>query len=134
LIDATQQHGLQKFLSTPSTDGRDVDPKSGKHYIQDLQDYIANTTVKLASIVGRYYAMDRDSWERVKLAYDLLVNGIGTHTTNAVASIEESYEVNVTDEFIHPTVVVDEYDQPLAQLKKMMWLFSLISEPIEDEN
>ncbi|MBP4140687.1 2,3-bisphosphoglycerate-independent phosphoglycerate mutase [Flavobacterium sp. P4023] len=119
LIDATQEHGLQKVYVHAFTDGRDVDPKSGKHYIQDLQDYIANTSVKLASIIGRYYAMDRDRrWERIKLAYDLLVNGIGTHVTNAVASIEESYEVNVTDEFIHPTVIVDAFDKPLATIEE----------------
>ena len=89
LIDATQEYGLQKVFVHAFTDGRDVDPKSGKHYVQDLQDYIANTSVKVASVIGRYYAMDRDRrWERVKLAYDLLVNGIGTHSTNAVASIE----------------------------------------------
>ena len=119
LIDATQQHGLQKVFVHAFTDGRDVDPKSGKQYIQDLQNYIANTTVKLASVVGRYYAMDRDRrWERVKLAYDLLVNGIGTHSTNAVASIEESYKINVTDEFIHPTVIIDEHDKPLATIEE----------------
>ena len=119
LIDATQEHGLQKVYVHAFTDGRDVDPKSGKHYIQDLQDYIANSSVKLASIIGRYYAMDRDRrWERIKLAYDLLVNGIGTHVTNAVASIEESYEVNVTDEFIHPTVIVDAFDKPLATIEE----------------
>ncbi|MCK8142092.1 2,3-bisphosphoglycerate-independent phosphoglycerate mutase [Flavobacterium sp. I-SCBP12n] len=119
LIDATQEHGLQKVYVHAFTDGRDVDPKSGKHYIQDLQDYIANTSVKLASIIGRYYAMDRDRrWERIKLAYDLLVNGIGTHVTNAVASIEESYEVNVTDEFIDPTVIVDTFDKPLATIEE----------------
>ncbi|RTY86855.1 2,3-bisphosphoglycerate-independent phosphoglycerate mutase [Flavobacterium sp. RSP15] len=115
LIDATQQHGLQKVFVHAFTDGRDVDPKSGTHYIQDLQDYMANTTVKLASVVGRYYAMDRDKrWERVKLAYDLLVNGIGTPTTNAVASIQESYDVNITDEFIHPTIMVDQRGKPVA--------------------
>lgn len=119
LINATQQHGLQKVFVHAFTDGRDVDPKSGKQYIQDLQNYIANTTVKLASVVGRYYAMDRDRrWERVKLAYDLLVNGIGTHSTNAVASIEESYKINVTDEFIHPTVIIDEHDKPLATIEE----------------
>ena len=119
LIDATQQYGLQKVFVHAFTDGRDVDPKSGKNYIQDLQDYIDNTTVKIASVIGRYYAMDRDRrWERVKLAYDLLVNGTGTHSTNAVASIEESYEVNVTDEFIHPLVMVDEFDKPLATIEE----------------
>ncbi|TRW99975.1 2,3-bisphosphoglycerate-independent phosphoglycerate mutase [Flavobacterium gawalongense] len=119
LIDATQQYGLQKVFIHAFTDGRDVDPKSGKNYIQDLEDYIANTTVKIASVIGRYYAMDRDKrWERVKLAYDLLVNGTGTHTKNPVASIVESYEVNVTDEFIHPMVVVDDNDTPLATIEE----------------
>ena len=119
LIDATQQYGLQKVFVHAFTDGRDVDPKSGKNYIQDLQSYIENTTVQIASVIGRYYSMDRDRrWERIKLAYDLLVNGFGTHSTNAVASIEESYEVNVTDEFIHPMVMVDEYDQPLATIEE----------------
>ena len=76
LIDATQEYGLKEVFVHAFTDGRDVDPKSGKNYIQNLENYIANTTVKIASVVGRYYAMDRDKrWERVKLAYDLMVNG-----------------------------------------------------------
>ena len=75
LIDATQVFGLQKVFIHAFTDGRDVDPKSGKKYIQDLENYIKNTSVKLASVIGRYYAMDRDKrWERVKLAYDLFLN------------------------------------------------------------
>jgi len=95
-----------------------VDPKSGKNYIQDLENYIANTSVKIASVVGRYYAMDRDKrWERVKIAYDLLVNGTGTPSRNAVKSIEENYNNNVTDEFINPIIVVDNNDQPLATIK-----------------
>ncbi len=119
LIDATQHYGLQKVFVHAFTDGRDVDPKSGKNYIQDLENYIAGTTVKIASVIGRYYAMDRDKrWERVKLAYDLLVNGTGSHTKNPVASIAESYEVNVTDEFIHPMVVVDDNDKPLATIEE----------------
>ncbi|MEC5167467.1 2,3-bisphosphoglycerate-independent phosphoglycerate mutase [Flavobacterium sp. PL11] len=119
LIDATQQYGLDKVFIHAFTDGRDVDPKSGIHYIQDLQDYIGNTTVKLASIIGRYYAMDRDKrWERIKLAYDLIVNAIGTHSTDAVASIEASYEVNVTDEFIHPILMTDENDKSLATIEE----------------
>ncbi|MFM2368030.1 MAG: hypothetical protein RL619_326, partial [Bacteroidota bacterium] len=119
LIDATQQYGLQKVFVHAFTDGRDVDPKSGGKYIQDLGDYIANTTVKLASVIGRYYAMDRDKrWERVKLAYDLVVNGTGIHTKNAVASIEESYKNNVTDEFINPMVIVDDNDKPLATIEE----------------
>jgi len=75
--------------------------------------------VKLASIVGRYYAMDRDRrWERVKLAYDLIVNGIGTHSTNALDSIHNDYNKDITDEFIQPIVMVDENDQPVAKVKE----------------
>jgi 2,3-bisphosphoglycerate-independent phosphoglycerate mutase len=119
LIDATQDFGLKKVFVHAFTDGRDVDPKSGATYIQNLENYIANTSVKIASVVGRYYAMDRDKrWERVKIAYDLLVNGTGTHSKNAVKSIEESYEKNVTDEFINPIIVVDESDKPLATIKE----------------
>ncbi|WP_339918833.1 2,3-bisphosphoglycerate-independent phosphoglycerate mutase [uncultured Flavobacterium sp.] len=118
LIDATQDYGLNEVFVHAFTDGRDVDPKSGKKYIQDLENYIANTSVKIASIIGRYYAMDRDKrWERVKLAYDLLVNGQGTHSHNPVASIEESYANNVTDEFIHPIVMTDAADKPLATIE-----------------
>jgi 2,3-bisphosphoglycerate-independent phosphoglycerate mutase len=115
LIDATQEYGLKEVFVHAFTDGRDVDPKSGKNYIRNLENYIANTSVKLASVIGRYYSMDRDKrWERVKLAYDLLVNGKGTHSKNAVASIEKSYETDITDEFINPLVMVDENDKPFA--------------------
>jgi 2,3-bisphosphoglycerate-independent phosphoglycerate mutase len=118
LIDATQQYGLTDVFVHAFTDGRDVDPKSGINYIQLLENYIVNTPVKIASIIGRYYSMDRDKrWERIKLAYDLLVNGTGKHSKNAVASIEESYLNNVTDEFINPTVIVDENDKPLATIE-----------------
>ncbi|WP_284651535.1 2,3-bisphosphoglycerate-independent phosphoglycerate mutase [Flavobacterium terrisoli] len=118
LIDASQDFGLQKVFVHAFTDGRDVDPKSGKGYIQDLEDYIQNTTVKIASVVGRYYAMDRDKrWERVKLAYDLIVNGTGKHSTNIVQSIADSYAENVTDEFIQPITAVDTSNQPLATIQ-----------------
>jgi 2,3-bisphosphoglycerate-independent phosphoglycerate mutase len=93
--------GLKDVYVHAFTDGRDVDPKSGK-YIQDLENYIQNT-VQLASIIG---SMDRDKrWERIKLAYDLLVNGQGTHSRNAVATMEESYAM--TDEFIDPITIID---------------------------
>jgi len=119
LIDATQDFGLKKVFVHAFTDGRDVDPKSGKKYIQDLQDYIANTSARVASVVGRYYAMDRDKrWERVKIAYDLVVNGIGTHSKNAIESINTSYKNHITDEFIDPIVMVDENDKPLATIKE----------------
>ncbi|QBN18781.1 2,3-bisphosphoglycerate-independent phosphoglycerate mutase [Flavobacterium nackdongense] len=119
LIDATQAFGLEKVFVHAFTDGRDVDPKSGATYIQNLENYIANTSAKIASVVGRYYAMDRDKrWERVKIAYDLVVNGTGKQSKDAVKSIEESYENNVTDEFINPIIMVDENDQPLATIKE----------------
>ena len=119
LLDATQDFGLQKVFVHAFTDGRDVDPKSGKKYIQDLEKYIQNTSVKLASVIGRYYSMDRDKrWERVKLAYDLLVNGKGTPSKNAVENIEESYKNNITDEFIDPIIMVDDKGTPLATIKE----------------
>lgn len=118
LITASQEYGLENVFVHAFTDGRDVDPKSGKQYIQDLENFMAPTTAKLASVVGRYYAMDRDKrWERVKLAYDLVVNGTGKPTQDAVASIEESYAKDVTDEFIDPLVVVDATNQPLATIQ-----------------
>ncbi|WP_202701285.1 2,3-bisphosphoglycerate-independent phosphoglycerate mutase [Flavobacterium sp. UGB4466] len=117
LIDASQEYGLENVFVHAFTDGRDVDPKSGAKYIQDLEEHIKNTPVKIASIVGRYYAMDRDKrWERVKLAYDLVVNGIGTPSKNAVSSVLDSYAHDVTDEFIAPIVMVDEQEKPLATI------------------
>jgi 2,3-bisphosphoglycerate-independent phosphoglycerate mutase len=119
LIDASQEYGLDKVFIHAFTDGRDVDPKSGKKYIQDLQDYIAPTPVKVASVIGRYYAMDRDKrWERVKLAYDLVVHGTGTPTKDIVTSIATSYGNDVTDEFIQPLVAVDANEKPLAIIEE----------------
>ncbi len=117
LIDAAQESGVQKMFVHAFTDGRDVDPKSGINYIADLENYLTNTRAKLASVIGRYYAMDRDKrWERVKLEYDLVVHATGTHSKNAVASINESYLKEVTDEFLQPLVMVDENNQPLATI------------------
>ncbi len=119
LIDATQAIGLQKVFVHAFTDGRDVDPKSGQKYIQDLQEYIKNTTVKIATVVGRYYAMDRDKrWERVKIAYDMLVNAIGTKTQNIAQNIAQSYQNNLTDEFINPLIAVDEQQKPIATIEE----------------
>ena len=119
LIDASQEYGLEKVYIHAFTDGRDVDPKSGKKYLQDLENYISKTTVKVASIIGRYYAMDRDKrWERVKLAYDLLVHATGTGSTDLVASIESSYLNNITDEFIAPLVHLDNNGNPLATIEE----------------
>jgi len=118
LIDASQEFGLDKVYIHAFTDGRDVDPKSASLYLEDLYNYTNNTNVKLASVIGRYYAMDRDKrWERVKLAYDLLVNGTGKHSTDAVLSVLESYKNNITDEFIDPIVMVDSDDKPVATIQ-----------------
>jgi len=118
LLDASQDFGLEKVFVHAFTDGRDVDPKSGALYLEDLNNYIDGKAIKLASVIGRYYAMDRDKrWERVKLAYDLLVNGQGKHSKDAVLSILESYKHKITDEFVEPMVMVDENDQPIATIK-----------------
>jgi len=119
LIDATEASGLDKVYIHAFTDGRDVDPKSGVLFISEIENYIKNTHVKLASIVGRYYAMDRDRrWERVKLAYDLLVHGLGIPSVNAIDSIQESYREGVTDEFIKPIVMTADGTNPIATIQE----------------
>ena len=118
LIDASQDFGLQKVFVHAFTDGRDVDPKSGALYLEDLYNYIDKTNVKLASVIGRYYAMDRDKrWERVKLAYDLLVNGVGKPTKDAALAILESYKHKITDEFVEPMLMVDDTNNPIATIQ-----------------
>ena len=109
LCDMATEAGLQRTFVHAFTDGRDCDPKSGASFIQTLQNHIQNQPVQLATIVGRYYAMDRDKrWERVKIAYDLLVKGTGTPVTDPVKAIQEAYDTNVTDEFLQPMVVQSE--------------------------
>ncbi len=99
------------------TDGRDVDPKSGLGFIQRLQKETEKLSIPVVSVVGRYYAMDRDKrWERTKLAYDLLVHGKGFHTRDMIASIQSSYDANTTDEFILPLVLVDNQDKPVGTI------------------
>ena len=118
LCDATAAYGLDKVFVHAFLDGRDTDPKSGVNFITDLENHIEGTGVKLASAIGRYYAMDRDNrWERVKLAYDLMVNGTGEPTESIIQSIKESYLKDVTDEFIKPIVKVGADGQPLAVLE-----------------
>lgn len=119
LVDAAYDAGLEKVFIHAFTDGRDVDPKSGAGFIGDILNHIKGTSVKLASIIGRYYAMDRDKrWERVKQAYDLVVLGTGTHSKDAIASIKENYAKDVTDEFQPPIVMTDNQDQPIATIKE----------------
>ncbi|WP_183550209.1 2,3-bisphosphoglycerate-independent phosphoglycerate mutase [Mucilaginibacter sp. AK015] len=118
LTDATNALGLEKVFVHAFLDGRDTDPNSGLKFITDLEQHIADSPVRLASAIGRYYAMDRDNrWERVKLAYDLMVKGEGKPTDDVLAAIETSYAEGVTDEFIKPIVKVDENGQPVAVIK-----------------
>jgi 2,3-bisphosphoglycerate-independent phosphoglycerate mutase len=118
LCDAAAVYKLNNVFIHAFLDGRDTDPKSGEGFITDLEEYIKDSPAKIASAIGRYYAMDRDNrWERVKLAYDLMVNGTGEPTKNIVQSIKESYLKEVTDEFIKPIVQVDENGHPLAVIK-----------------
>ncbi|HLP32178.1 MAG TPA: 2,3-bisphosphoglycerate-independent phosphoglycerate mutase [Bacteroidia bacterium] len=112
-----EENQLQNVFIHAFTDGRDTDPKGGESYLKHLMEATSSTHAKIASVVGRYYAMDRDKrWERVKLAYDAMVNGIGTPTRNVLQSIEHSYSEGVTDEFIKPIICVDEKNQPLATI------------------
>ena len=105
LTSICNAEGVTNVLIHAFTDGRDTDPKSGLGFLTDLQEHLDKTVGKIASVTGRYYAMDRDKrWERVKLAYDALVNGIGENTGNILAAVERSYEAGVTDEFIKPII------------------------------
>jgi 2,3-bisphosphoglycerate-independent phosphoglycerate mutase len=106
LCDMANAHGLEKVFVHAFTDGRDCDPKSGLGFIQKLEDHLTKSPTKIASIIGRYYAMDRDKrWERVAKAYQLLTKGIGTTATSATEAIRESYENGVTDEFIEGFII-----------------------------
>lgn len=118
LIDAAEAYGLEHTYIHAFTDGRDVDPKSGYGFVTTLEDYIEDKHTKLATITGRYYAMDRDKrWERVKLAYDAVVNAEGLKTSNATEAIQKSYDDDVTDEFIKPIVMTDKSGEPVAKIK-----------------
>lgn len=118
LIDVCKAEGLTEVYIHAFTDGRDCDPKSGLGFIKELQLHLNQSVGKIATVSGRYYAMDRDKrWERVKLAYDAMVNGTGIKDTDAVAAVEHSYEQDITDEFIKPTVIIAEDQKPLATIK-----------------
>ncbi|MBF8148445.1 2,3-bisphosphoglycerate-independent phosphoglycerate mutase [Winogradskyella sp. F6397] len=119
LLNATHDYGLENVFVHAFTDGRDVDPKSGAGFISNLEDHLKKTSGKLASVSGRYYAMDRDKrWERVKTVYDALVNGEGEKTQNVLKSIETNYENDITDEFIKPLIVTDSDNQPVTTIKE----------------
>ncbi|SHI35429.1 phosphoglycerate mutase [Mesonia phycicola] len=118
LVKAAQESGVKNKYVHAFTDGRDVDPKSGKGFVEELTTVLDKNDAKLASIIGRYFAMDRDKrWERTKKAYDLIVNGVGKETENPTTTIQESYDNGVTDEFIEP-IVITENQKPVATIKE----------------
>ena len=118
LCDISNHYGIKNSFVHCFMDGRDTDPRSGKGFIETLENHLAGTNGKIASIIGRYYAMDRDKrWERVKLAYDLLVKGEGEKFTDMVAAVQSSYDNDVTDEFIKPIVHVDSEGRPVGTIK-----------------
>lgn len=119
LCDITQEQGIPNTYIHAFTDGRDTAPHGGLAYLQDIQNHIAEQNVEIASVIGRYYAMDRDKrWERIKLAYDMMVKGEGEATTDIFEVIQKSYEDGVTDEFIQPIVKTDASGQPIGTLQE----------------
>ena len=119
LCDMTGDYGIEKVFIHAFGDGRDTDPRSGKGYVENLEDHLKQYNGTLASFIGRYYAMDRDKrWERIKEAYDLLVHGKGNPATDMIQAIQESYDDGVTDEFVKPIVRVDEQNKPVGILRE----------------
>jgi 2,3-bisphosphoglycerate-independent phosphoglycerate mutase len=118
LISIANEKGIRNLFVHAFMDGRDTDPKSGLGYLTDLTDHLRKTTGQIASVIGRYYAMDRDKrWERVKLAYDLLVKGVGEKTSDPLAAVQKSYDNKTTDEFIKPISVTGSAGGPVALIK-----------------
>lgn len=119
LISATHQIGLTDVFVHAFTDGRDTDPKSGLTFLAELQDHMSETTGQIASVTGRYYAMDRDKrWARVKLGYDAMVNGTGEKVQDVLDAVKKSYDEGVTDEFIKPIIKADEQGAAIANIRE----------------
>jgi 2,3-bisphosphoglycerate-independent phosphoglycerate mutase len=119
MCDMTGDYGIRDVFVHAFGDGRDTDPQSGKGYMQNLLDHLAHSNGKVASFIGRYYAMDRDKrWERIKEAYDLLVYGKGKPATDMVQALQESYDEGVTDEFVKPIVMTDDNQKPVGTIRE----------------
>lgn len=119
LTDVVSNAGIKNVFIHAFMDGRDTDPRSGKGYMEELLNHIKGNNAKVASIIGRYYAMDRDKrWERVKLAYDLMVKGQGEPSTDLLAAMQTSYDNEVTDEFIKPIVHVNAQGEPIGTIQE----------------
>jgi 2,3-bisphosphoglycerate-independent phosphoglycerate mutase len=118
MLDVCEKHGLSKVYIHAFTDGRDCDPKSGLAFITDLEQHIQHSSAKIATVSGRYYAMDRDNrWERIKMAYDAMVKAEGDRAVSATDAIALSYQQNITDEFIRPVVIM-ENDRPVTKIQE----------------
>ena len=118
LCDMTMDYGLEKVFVHGFGDGRDTDPRSGIGYMKNLLEHLKKSNGRVATFIGRYYAMDRDKrWERIKEAYELIVNGIGTPTQDIVEAMQKSYDNEVTDEFMKPIVVVDKKGEAIGKVK-----------------
>ena len=118
-LSVAKEYGLKDVFVHCFMDGRDCDPHSGKGFVEELEEEMAKSCGKVASVCGRFYAMDRDKrWDRVKAAYDMLVNGEGVKATSATAAIEESYNAEITDEFIKPTVITDAAGEALGKVEE----------------
>ena len=119
LIKCAKDNGIENSFVHAFTDGRDTDPKSGLNFLEDIENYCKNTPTKIATICGRYFAMDRDKrWERIQLAYNLLVNGIGQKYASISDAILASYEKDITDEFIKPIAITSDDGNILSTIKK----------------
>jgi len=119
ILDVIDEHDIEKSYIHAFTDGRDVDPKSGYGFISELETRLETSSTKLATITGRYYAMDRDNrWERVKIAYDALVNNEGLHTNNATKTIQNNYDDGLTDEFLKPIIMTAKNNDPVAKIEE----------------
>ena len=119
LIKIYDEKNIPNIFIHAFTDGRDVDPHSGINFIKNLENITKKTSAKIATIIGRYYAMDRDNrWDRTKIAYDLITNSIGERSRNIVESIKKSYDLGISDEFLKPIVMENEYNQPIAKIEE----------------
>ncbi|MDI9355913.1 MAG: 2,3-bisphosphoglycerate-independent phosphoglycerate mutase [Chitinophagaceae bacterium] len=117
LISYAHKANITKIFIHAFTDGRDTDPKSGQVFLEDLENHLRKTTGEIASITGRFFAMDRDKrWERIKKAYDALVKGVGVYTTDVLSEIKKAYSQNITDEFIEPIIKVDSQNNPIGKI------------------
>ena len=119
LLDVAKENEVDNVYLHAFTDGRDCDPKSAPYFLNEVQEHMDKSTGEIATVTGRYYAMDRDNrWERVKEAYDGVVNGVGTKTTNVIDTVKANYEAGITDEFHKPIIVTNEDGSTKAQIKE----------------